>query len=245
MKLTTLGKYGPYPKEGGACSSYLLQHEDMNILIDCGSGSISRLQKFIRLQDIDLILLSHLHFDHISDLFVLRYALEDLKARGVPVRAPLPVYMPGKPADIALMIASAPAFAVQPVEDGEELRAGGLTVKFKSMTHPVPSFAMRFETGGRTFVYSGDTNLNSDIAPFARDADLFLLAAGLLSRDKKDNRAPHLSAVEAGRVAAAANAKAMIATHLYAGYDEREVLVELAIGYKYAKIAEEMETVTI
>ena len=35
MKLTVLGKYGPFPKSNGATSSYLLQVGGKNILIDC------------------------------------------------------------------------------------------------------------------------------------------------------------------------------------------------------------------
>ena len=76
MELTVLGKYGPFPKEGGATSSYLLKVDGKVILIDCGAGSVSRLLKHARIEDIDVIIVSHFHFDHSSDLGVLIYWIE-------------------------------------------------------------------------------------------------------------------------------------------------------------------------
>ncbi|MCG8541098.1 MAG: MBL fold metallo-hydrolase, partial [Clostridia bacterium] len=66
MKITILGNSGPYPRAGGACSGYLLEEDDIKILIDCGNGVLSRLLGMIEsLEDIDAIILSHLHSDHI------------------------------------------------------------------------------------------------------------------------------------------------------------------------------------
>lgn len=82
MKLTVLGKYGPYPRAGGATSGYLLAEGRTNLLVECGSGILSRLQQCIPLGEISGIVLSHLHSDHIADMFILRYALQILQQRG-------------------------------------------------------------------------------------------------------------------------------------------------------------------
>ena len=81
MKLTVLGCYGPYPAAGGACSGYLLEHEGFAVLIDCGNGVLSRLQEFIEPSKLKAIIISHLHSDHCSDLFILRYALQFSRKR--------------------------------------------------------------------------------------------------------------------------------------------------------------------
>ena len=73
MKLTVLGKYGPYPKAGGATTSYLLECGVKKLLIDAGSGSLSRVQEYCALDELDGIILTHLHSDHCSDMFILRY----------------------------------------------------------------------------------------------------------------------------------------------------------------------------
>ena len=82
MKLTILGKYGPYPEgKNTACSGYLVENEDTKILVDCGSGVLSRLQSTIDIRTLDAIYLTHLHFDHTSDLLPLRYLLDDLNLK--------------------------------------------------------------------------------------------------------------------------------------------------------------------
>ena len=76
MKLTVLGTSGPFPRPGSACSGYLLESDNARILLDCGSGVISRLLQICDVSALDAVVLTHLHFDHCSDIGVLRYALE-------------------------------------------------------------------------------------------------------------------------------------------------------------------------
>jgi ribonuclease BN (tRNA processing enzyme) len=239
MKLTVLGKYGPYAKANGACSSYLLQVKGKNILIDCGNGALSRLQKYIALDQIDGIFLSHLHFDHVSDLFILRYALEGLRARGTKLQLPILLYMPDSPQPVADLIKKTDVFNPVTITEDTAAEFEGIKVAFCEMTHPVKSFAMRFTACGKTFVYSGDTNMNGNIIPFANNADLLLMEAGLLSKDKKDNTAPHVSVKEAGEIGRKAGVSRLLATHMYPLYSEEEVLAELLEQYANAKIVQE------
>ena len=51
MKLTVLGKYGPYPPVGGATSGYLLQSKNQNVLLDLGAGTLARLQEKVSLKE--------------------------------------------------------------------------------------------------------------------------------------------------------------------------------------------------
>ena len=79
MKLTVLGKYGPYPKAGtGAASGYLVTQGETALVMDMGSGTLSRLCNCIDVRKITAIFISHLHYDHTSDLLAFRYLLEDL-----------------------------------------------------------------------------------------------------------------------------------------------------------------------
>jgi ribonuclease BN (tRNA processing enzyme) len=82
MKLTVLGNNGPFPSAGGACSGYLITEGDKNILIDCGNGVLANLQRFIPIEELDAIILTHLHSDHMSDMMILRYALQIKMNRG-------------------------------------------------------------------------------------------------------------------------------------------------------------------
>ena len=65
MKLKILGKYGPYGKAGeGAASGYYVSDENFGMILDMGSGVLSRALKETDFTDIDGIFISHLHGDH-------------------------------------------------------------------------------------------------------------------------------------------------------------------------------------
>ena len=67
MQLIVLGTDGPYPGASKACSGYLLSYGNTKILLDCGSGVLARLQCHQDLNQLSAVVLSHLHYDHISD----------------------------------------------------------------------------------------------------------------------------------------------------------------------------------
>lgn len=57
----------------GATSAYHIHTEQGSILIDCGSGVMSKLSTVMNLYQLDAVLLSHLHFDHIADVGIIQY----------------------------------------------------------------------------------------------------------------------------------------------------------------------------
>ncbi len=75
MKLTVIGHWGGYPKAGEASSGYLLEHDGFKLLVDCGSGVLSFLQNHLTVTDLDAVLISHYHPDHVADIGVLQHAL--------------------------------------------------------------------------------------------------------------------------------------------------------------------------
>src|SRR5690625_4328919 len=74
MKLTVIGCWGGYPAPGEATSAYLIEKDDFNLLIDVGSGALSKLQQYKHVMDVDAVIVSHYHADHIADIGVLQYA---------------------------------------------------------------------------------------------------------------------------------------------------------------------------
>ena len=240
MKLTCVGKYGPFPKAGESCSCYLLSHEGKHVIVDMGCGALSKLLLRLHVRDIDAVVLSHLHADHMGDVLTLRYALEVEKRLGRRTE-PLSVYLPVEPAAEASLISTHAMISAHFVTDGMQAAICGMDVAFKRMPHPVPSYAMAFSAGGRKFVYSSDTQDNGFLSDFARDADLLLMEAGLLSKDKTA-AAPHVSAKDAGRIARDAHVKRMLATHIFPEYDPNEVLREVRECCPAAEIIEENQS---
>jgi len=240
MKLTCLGKYGPYPKPGCACSGYLLQSGGKNIVIDLGCGTLPRLLKLLAAKDVDALVLSHLHSDHMGDALTLRYALDSAKKLGARTE-PLPVYMPAEPSAEAALLASCAMMAPVHIEDGAEFDISGIVTRFARMPHAVPGYAMAFFAEGKKFVYSGDTGYNDSLAGFAGGADLFIIESAFLSKDLPGNAA-HISAAQAGFIASGAGAKRTLLTHIFPLYDENEILKEAAGYCPRVSVIGELET---
>jgi len=203
-----------------------------------GSGSLANLQRHIPLEKVDAILLSHLHYDHIGDVFIFKYAVQQMLARKMLKQPPV-LYLPGVPEDICQLAAGDGLLPAHIYAGGGRIRIGELDVSFHEMTHPVPSYAVEILCEGRRLVYSGDTTWNPYIEELAKDADLFLVDAGLLERHASP-AAPHLSVQQA--CAVAAYAKKTVLTHISPFYNRCEILEEACQG---ALLAEEGQEYTI
>ncbi len=204
MKLHILGCHGPYPPAGGATSGYLIENKGNTLLMDCGSGVAGRLMRLCDPAELEGVLLSHLHFDHASDLLVLRYYLEIAGKT-------LPVYVPEEDESPFRALLTAPAFDVRPYPDTLEI--AGLTVTTMPVRHPVPCRALKLTDGEKTLVFTGDTNDCPGLAGFAKDADALLADAAFLEEEWTDAK-PHMSASGAARLAKDAGVKALYLTHL-------------------------------
>lgn len=218
MKLTILGNNGPYPRVGGACSGYILSSDSgkTNIVIDFGTGCLANLPRHLAYSDIDAIVLSHLHFDHMSDMLPLQYALQFN-----PPKAPIPVYAPDAPAAIRELL-NAACFAPRTIG---EFSIGEMTVTVYPVRHPLPTYAVRVACDGKVFCYTGDSNTLEGLEVFLSDCDLLLADAGL-STEHWTEQSPHFSAKACGKLAADANAKRLLLTHINPRYSAEELLCE-------------------
>ncbi len=233
MRLTVLGRYGPYPRADGACSGYLLEEGETRVLLDCGAGTFSRLVSFARPESLDAALISHLHYDHCSDLFVLGYALEQTAKR-----PPLPVYAPDEPKQTLLPLAQKSVFSLQTIKSGDTLTIGELTIRFHAMAHPVLTLGMEIasESGKRLF-YTGDTGEFDGLCALIRGADALLCDACFLDADARAH-APHLTARQAGRIARETGVKTLYLTHLWGGGDT-EADVQKEVDFTHAIVVQE------
>lgn len=236
MKLTVLGNNGPYPGIKKACSGYLFEHSNIKILLDCGNGVLSKLQEYCRIEELTCIILSHLHYDHMSDIMVLKYAVEGKRKRGVEINS-IKLYLPDEPVEEYQKIISKNIFESTPINEGLKLDISNLKISFKMVNHPIKCFATKIENDNKIFVYSGDTALTPELVEFTKDADLFLCDAGLLAKDKKEENVPHLTAYEVGIVAKEANVKRLLLTHFWPEDDVIQHLAEAKMNYPEAEIA--------
>ncbi len=229
MKLTVIGFWGAYPGAGGATSGYLLQAEGYNILLDCGSGVLSKLPDYISVNELDSVVLSHYHPDHVADVGVLQHAV--IVQKGIEKRKKLLTFY-GHSEDHFFEKLSLPEYTEgKGYIEGRKYRIGPFTFTFVRTPHPVTAFSMRIEHKGKSIGYTGDTQWNENLLSFFKDVDLLLCEASLFTKFK-GAVSGHLAADEAGRLATQTHSGNLILTHLPHYGDHTDLLHEAEVEFK-------------
>lgn len=224
MKLTVLGASGGFPSPGGATSGYLLSYDDRHILIDCGSGVLANLFRFIRLDQLDAIILTHLHYDHISDMQVLKYAIDLSRKFGVE-RPAIPVIAPASPENIVASLQSDGDLIIGQINPGSALSMYGASVRFYAMEHPVETYGLSVEKDGKKLALTADSVPCPNLQALLQGADLALMDAGSIERLRKP-RMMHMTAAECATLANACQVKTLLLTHLLPLIEPGDVLAE-------------------
>lgn len=212
MKLTTIGFWGGYPKADEASSGYILEHDGFHMMIDFGSGVLSKMQNFLKPEEIDAVILSHYHPDHHADIGVLQHArlIQGLLGKS---NTCLPIYGHNlESAEFSKLTYKEITKGI-PYEQQNALTIGPFHVQFLMTNHPVPCFAMRFEADGKSIVYTADTSFKEEMISFSDRADLLLCECNFYS-DQDGRNAGHMNSTDAGTLAHEAKVKKLILTHL-------------------------------
>ena len=226
MELKALGIYGPYPKAGGsACSSYLVRTEKAKLVLDFGTGALTRLSAEEDVSSVDAIILSHTHFDHVSDMLPLTYLMEQRPGK-------LRVYMPETKDNWYLKILNKTCFEAYEVNAGDKTEINGAVVEFFPARHTVPTLGVRITDSGKSLYCTGDTVWFDELTEYVRGADTVLADAA----KPLGFKGPHMSYDKAGLLKAASGGK-VILTHLSPDFDPSSALVDPDI-----KVAEEGKT---
>ncbi len=189
---------------------------------------LSRLQQYISLDDIDAVVLSHYHADHVADLHCLQYAARvamDLGTR----HTPLSIY--GHAEDPCFDSLKYHDYAVgRAIDTKTELHLGEMTFTFTRNVHPAPCFSMRIKKRNRILAYISDTEWTDRLVDVANDADLLICEASLYNAYQ--GMIPgHLTAGEAGRIGREANVGRLVLSHLPHFGNHRDLMTEAAAVY--------------
>lgn len=234
FRVRVLGYWGAYPEAGEATAGYLVETDRERVLVDCGSGVLSKLFLSYSIKDLTAVIVSHHHYDHAADLGVLYHRL--LLARLTGERKdPLPIYAPDLSGRLRQDLDSEPLVNFYVVSDGDvvEIDSGkdqdqgqGLKVEFYRTVHPAPCYSLRMtynehDRSGddlaqsvKTFAYSADSSMCDSLFKIAVDADLFLCEASMYEEQVADaQRAGHCTSAQVGALAAAVGVKRLALTH--------------------------------
>ena len=214
MKLTILGYKGGYPSDGVGTSAYLLESDGYHLLIDVGSGALLALEKHLDPLDLDAVLLSHYHYDHIADAGVLQQTRKLKRRENGEERAPiLSIYGHSESNFFPLLTEERVSQGIA-YEEEEQFSVGPFEITHMKTLHPVPCYAFRIKERktGKVLVYTADSGFMEEFIPFSKGADLLLGDTNLF--EGMEWHTAHMTAPEIGRIGREAVVKSIILTHL-------------------------------
>jgi ribonuclease BN (tRNA processing enzyme) len=240
VAVQVLGSGGPELQDKRASSSYLVwQDGQARVLVDAGGGSALRFgESGAQMSQLDVILFTHFHIDHSADFPSLIFS-SWFEGRN----RPLPVYGPAGSSEfpstvdfvhalfnsrtgiyrylsVVLIPQEEGGYELQPhnvVGDpssaafrGEHLSAYAARVIHGS----VPALAWRVEIGGKSIVFSGDTNgEGADLVRLAKDGDLFVAHNAVPEGATGIERWLHMPPSVIGQIAQEAHVKRLVLSH--------------------------------
>jgi ribonuclease BN (tRNA processing enzyme) len=213
--LTIVGSSGSAPGPESACSCYLIQQDGFSLLLDVGNGASGPLQRYVAPRDVSAVVLSHAHSDHYTDISQLQYL------RNVAAAPPLPIIAPANLPGLLLLIRPE-TWAISLAQAGP-VQLGPLPVRLARVAHgAMECWASRV---GDALCYTADTEPCAALDELADGCGVLLAEASGLDGDKLPR---HLTAGDAGRLAARSGTRLLILTHLRPWLDHERLLAEAA-----------------
>jgi len=233
IRWTTLGN-APYPMPDDPCSGYLLQAGGANVLVDIGGGVLGPLQRYLRLEDLHAVWISHLHADHFADLPMLYYAFafSEKRLRKIPILGPV-----GWAARVEAFVQSSvdhqmsKYFQVIELKDRGIAEIGDLRIQARAVEHGVPAFGLAARYGDRRLAYTGDSGPCDNLVALAKDARTLVAECFATVIEIPS---VHLSPEDAGLVAAHAGVSRLVLTHPSSGLSEEEAIERAATTFNGA-----------
>ncbi len=172
-----------------------VRYPNSSVLLDCGASSLIAMRRFgVEPNDIDAILISHVHGDHFGGIpfFVLDGQFLSKRELPLVIAGPPGVEERVRQAQEALFAGSSRTqqkYEIRFLEwrDRQEAAVGGLAVTPFEVVHAsgAPPFALRLEGKGKTIAYSGDTEWTDALAEAAEGVDLFICEANFYDKSVK------------------------------------------------------------
>jgi ribonuclease BN (tRNA processing enzyme) len=243
-----------------ASSNAIVLDGKARILVDAGSGAAVRLgEAGLDIEDLDTILLTHLHIDHSGDLPGVA------KARGMIHQGPMTFRVfgpagrgvfPSTTRFVARLFDPDGIYAYQRSFGAEEhfavmdlpidlaapareiLREGDLRIRSVATNHgEAPSVAYRIDGPGWSIAFSGDLDPSGlpNLTRLATGVDLLVFNCAVLDPpgSPRELYTRHTAPRQIGEVARAAGARRLVLTHIPPLVDKasREVLASVGAAY--------------
>ncbi|MFP8891780.1 MBL fold metallo-hydrolase [Natrialbaceae archaeon A-CW2] len=243
MRVTFLGTGSAIPTGDRYQSSILVQEDGHSLLVDCGSGSLQRLQQSgVGFEAISSVLLTHHHLDHVADLLPL------MKARWLAGEESLEIVGPQGTKALVDGLLSVHEYMQDRLElqvrevVADDFTVAGFDVRGYETRHSLPCLAYRFDD---YLTVSGDSEAFAGLANFA-DGSGILVHDCSFPDDVDVSNHPTPDAL--GKVLAGKDIGRVYLTHLYPHTEGRHTEMRDSIARHYdgdVRFAEDLQTVSI
>lgn len=240
VELQVLGSGGPEMQDKRASSSYLIwQDGKARVLIDSGGGSALRFgESGANMADLDVVLFTHLHADHTADFpALIKSSYFESRSKPLPVYGPLGNSLfPSTTEFVQILFGSKGAYRylsdfLTTGESGYVIQAHGVKLNAKQFKEvfnqsgvkasatdvvhgSVPALAWRVGIGGKSIVFSGDTNGdNGNLQHLAKDADILVAHNAVPEGATGIERNLHMPPSVIGQIASEANVRQLVLAH--------------------------------
>ncbi|OPY60503.1 MAG: Ribonuclease Z [Syntrophorhabdaceae bacterium PtaU1.Bin034] len=221
MKIKILGTGTAVPSLTRLSSSYLVLAGGACILLDIGPSVVRRLlEAGCRVNDIDVIVLTHFHPDHTVDLTTFLFACNYGEAErqkplvvvgGKGVRAFYRKLARLYPWIVPLKY----EMTIKTLSKGA-WKIDGSAITTVPTNHRGESIGVRIEEKGKTAVFSGDTDYSPEFVRLASRADLLVIECSFPEYKAKG----HLNLPAVLTIVKEAKPKRVIMSHLYPAWEE-------------------------
>jgi len=241
VKLQVLGSGGPELDDGRNSSGYLIWYQDKaRVLIDAGAGtSVEYGRSGAKFEDLDAILLTHLHVDHSADLAAfIKGSYFTSRSVNLPLYGPAANdLMPATSNYLQRLMGDKGAFAYLngyankradadykvfatdvPLLKGQTFKYSltkDITAKATFVHHgPVAAIAWRVELAGCSIVFSGDMNNQFDVlSSFASEADILVATNAVPDNASGAAVNLHMTPSSIAKIAQQAQVKQLVLSH--------------------------------
>lgn len=235
-ELIVLGSGTGIPSLRRGSPGLLLLSDSTKALIDSGSGTLRKmLDVGVTYRDVDMILYTHIHPDHVSDLVPILFACKYAEL----------------PREEDLLCIGGPGFKsyfeklkklyghwIDPLSyeltikeiSQEGLPYRDLKILSKPMAHISESVGYRIEfRDGKSMAVSGDTDYCQNIIDLAAEVDLLVLECSFPDGKKVEG---HLTPSLAGRIASESRCRKLMLYHFYPICDQYDILMQCKQVYQ-------------
>lgn len=251
MRITILGSGTGVPDARACSPAVFVSIASENLLIDIGPGVMRQLAAIdLTYHDVDKLLLTHTHIDHINDLTHLIFAS---KFDGDPRSSDLQIVAPKGFKKFYTGLLSLFGEQLMPkrynidiLEVSDSLiEFDGWSLVSKPTKHLITTVGFRLQEGESVFAYTGDTELVDEVIELAKDADL-LVAECAFPDDPRV--VGHLTPESVAELIKTAKPKRTLLVHIYPLLGRRDAVIQVRnlLGDEFkVELAEDLSVVEL